>query len=280
MMNNAQSAKDPTLYDSANRGPLAIEEFIGIFRYGELIKQLVRRDLISRYKRSFLGVAWTMLNPLGTMLILTLVFSQLFHSVQGYPIYILSGLIGWTFFSQTTSAALNQNVWGGTLLHRIYLPRTTFTLAALGTGIVNLLFSLIPLTIIMLILRYPFKISLLFLPVSILILATFTLGLGLLFSTLAIYFPDVVEMFQVALTAWMYLTPIIYPPSILPENYRHWLLNFNPMYYFIEIIRQPVYDGKIPSAQFLIIGGVIAVVTLILGWILFSWKANELTYRT
>jgi ABC-type polysaccharide/polyol phosphate export permease len=279
-MRNTQSPKFNIHYDSAHRGPLAIEELKGIIKYRELIQQLIRRDLISRYKRSFLGVAWTMLNPLGTMLILTLVFSQLFHTVQGYPIYVLSGLIAWTFFSQTTSASLNQYVWGGALLHRIYLPRTAFTMASLGTGLVNLMLSLVPLALIMVLIGSPFHLSLLFLPISIALLAVFTLGLGLLFSTLAIYFPDVVEMFQVALTAWMYLTPIIYPAEIIPEPFRTWLLKLNPMYYFVEIFRQPVQNGMIPSGHLLITGSIIAVTTLLVGWLVFTWKANELTYRT
>jgi ABC-type polysaccharide/polyol phosphate export permease len=279
-MKTAESSQYTNLYDSAHRGPLALEELRGVIKYHELIQQLVQRDLISRYKRSFLGVAWTMLNPLGTMLILTLVFSRLFQSVQGYPIYVLSGLVGWTFFSQTTSAALNQNVWGGSLLHRIYLPRTAFTMSALGTGLVNLILAFVPLAIIMVALRYPFHPSIFFLPVSILFLAVFTLGIGLLFSTLAIYFPDVVDMFQVALTAWMYLTPIIYPAEIIPLAYQQWMLRLNPMYYFIEIMRQPVYDGTIPSIHFLAVGGMIAIITLLVGWLVFTWKANELTYRT
>jgi lipopolysaccharide transport system permease protein len=128
--------------------------------------------------------------------------------------------------------------------------------------------------------QFPFHWSLFFLPISILILIIFTLGLGLLFSAVAIYFPDVVDMFQVALTAWMYLTPIIYPTEIIPQPLQKWIISYNPMYYFIEIIRQPVYDGTIPSSHLLIFGSIIAGATLIIGWIVFTWKANELTYRT
>jgi ABC-type polysaccharide/polyol phosphate export permease len=268
------------IYDSDHRDPLPLEELKGVVKYRSLIVQLVNRDIISRYKRSVLGIAWTMLNPFGTMLILALVFSRLFHSLESYPIYVLSGLIGWTFFSQTLFAALNQNVWGGAILHRIYIPRTTFTISALGTGLINFLISLIPLAVIMLVLSFPFHSTLLFLPVSILLLAMFTLGLALLFSTLAIYFPDTVDMIQVALTAWMYLTPIIYPKEIVPEVIRNWVFPLNPLYYFVELIRQPIYDGALPSAHILIISLVIAVITLVAGWLVSSWKANELTYRT
>lgn len=267
-------------YDSGNRGFLAFEETRNLLKYRELIMQLVRRDLVSRYKRSFLGVAWTMLNPLGTMLILTLVFSNLFHSVSSYPIFILSGLIGWNFFSQATTAALSQNVWGGSLLHKVYMPRTAFTVSAIGTGVVNLLLSLIPLFIIMLVLGQPFHVSILFLPLSTLLLTIFTLGIGLLVSTLALYFPDVVDMYHIGLTAWMYLTPIIYPADIIPEAYRRWILEFNPMYYLVEMIRQPIYDGRIPSGDTLAISIGISFAALIIGWLVFTWKANEFTYRT
>lgn len=279
-MNSVLDSHYSRVYDSANRGPLAVEEIRGIFKYHELVFQIIRRDVISRYKRSVLGVAWTMLNPLGMMLILTLVFSRLFHSIEGYPVYVLSGLVAWTFFSQTMMAALNQNVWGGSLLHRIYLPRTTFTVSALGTGLVNVLISLVPLALIMVITGFQFRWSLLFLPVSILILAMFTLGLSLLFSILAIYFPDVVEMFHVMLTAWMYMTPIIYPVDIIPQGLHFFVQVFNPMYYFVEIMRYPIYNGTLPDLNTLTIGGIVAVFTLVVGWIVFTWKANELTYRT
>jgi ABC-2 type transport system permease protein len=275
-----QITKSSSEYDSTHRGPLALEELRGIFKYRGLVLQLVRRDLISRYKRSIFGVAWTMLNPLGTMLILTIVFSALFKAVRGYPIYLLSALVVWNFFAQTTLATLTSNVWGSSLLHRIYLPRTAFSVSALGTGLVNFFLSMILLLFIMLLLGFPFHITMFFLPIPIFLLAIFSLGLGLLFSTLAIYFPDVVEMYQVALTGWMYLTPIFYPTDIIPLNIRSWFLGLNPMYYFIQLIRLPVYDGVIPPFHLLSIGAGIAIVTLLLGWIVFTWKANELTYRT
>jgi len=275
-----QSVQALTRYDSSQRGPLALEELKGVLKYRELIVELVRCELISRYKRSILGIAWTMLNPLGTMLILTLVFSNLFHSVEGYPVYVLSGLIAWTFFSQTTSTTLHQNVWGGALLHRIFIPRTVFTLSALLTGVVNLLLSLVPLALIMLIVKFPFHLSLFFLPIPILILAFFTLGVGLLFSTLSIYFPDIVDMFQVALTAWMYLTPIIYPLEIIPLPLRNWITTLNPMYYFIEIFRQTIFSNNLPSPRLLIVSILISAFFFVSGWLVFTWKANELTYRT
>lgn len=267
------------IYDSTKRGSSALEELRGIFQYRDLIYQLVRRDIVTRYKRSVLGIAWTMLQPLGMMIVMTLVFSSLFQTVKGYPAYLLSGLIAWTFFSQTTTAAIHQIVWGGTLLHRIYLPRTSFAVSAIGTGVINLLFSLVPLIVIMLIIGRPIRGSIIFLPIAMFLLAAFALGIGLILSTLAIYFPDVAEMYQIILVAWMYLTPIIYPEEILPAAYRFWVTNLNPMYHLIKIFRMPLYEGIFPGWIEIAIASGIAMITLVIGWLFFAKKADEFTYQ-
>ncbi|MHB8777598.1 MAG: ABC transporter permease [Anaerolineales bacterium] len=266
------------IYDSARRGPVALEEFRGIFQYRDLIYQLVRKDIVSRYKRSVLGIAWTLLQPLAMMLILLLVFSTLFQAVKGYPAYILSGLIAWTFFAQTTSAIINQIVWGGALLKQIYVPRTSFAVSAIGTGLVNLVLSLIPMFLIMFLADVPFRWSLLFLPVSMLFLAAFALGVGLIISTMAVHFPDVAEMYSIVLMAWMYLTPIIYPEEIIPVTYRFWFFNLNPMYPIIRIFRMPIIDGMVPDAMTLIAAGAVSSLTLILGWLFFSKRADTFAY--
>jgi ABC-2 type transport system permease protein len=266
-------------YDSLKRGPVALEELRGLAKYRDLIFQLVRRDIVSRYKRSALGIAWTMLHPLGMMVVLTVVFAQLFHDVSGYPAYLLSALVAWNFFSQSTSAAITQMVWGSTLLHRIYLPRTAFVVSAIGTGLVNLVLSLIPLGLIVVLVGLPLRWTIAFLPVSIVLLAAFSLGVGLLISAWAIYFPDVAEMYQIVLIAWLYMTPIIYPEEIISESYRYWFFHLNPMYYMVQVFRMPVYQGVLPSAEVLIGSTLIASLTLALGWMVFSSRADEFTYR-
>ncbi len=279
-MNVMVSTQPPIQYDSDLRGPVALEELRNLWKYRDLVYQLARRDIVSRYKRSALGIAWTMLNPLGMMLILTAVFSQVFHSVGGYPAYILSSLIAWNFFTQASTSAMNQTVWGGSLFHRIYLPRTSFVVAAIATGLVNLLLSLLPLLFIVFLVGIPLHWSLAFLPVPIIILTAFALGVGLLLSAWAIYFPDLVEMYQVVLIAWMYLTPILYPTSIIPEAYRFWFFHLNPMYYMVQVFRQPVYDGVLPSWPLLATTACIAFATLAAGWTVFCLRADEFTYRT
>ena len=144
--------KETPIYDSARRSHPALDELRDLLAYRHLVLQLVRRDVLTRYKRSVLGIAWTLLNPLGMMIVLTIAFSQLFRfgDTLSYPAYVLSGLLAWTFFQQTTTASMVNLVWGGGLLNRIYVPRASFAVAAVGTGLVNLILALLPLVLVML----------------------------------------------------------------------------------------------------------------------------------
>jgi len=267
------------IYDSSKRGNNALDELREVFRYHDLIALLAQRDITTRYKRSVLGIAWTMLNPLGMMIVLSIAFSQIFKDIQGYPAYILSGLVVWQFFSQTTTAAMVNLVWGGGLLHRIYLPRTAFALAAILTGLVNLLIAIVPLILVMLIIGLPIRLSIVFIPIPILFLAAFALGLGLLLSTMAVYFPDVAEMYQIFLTAWMYLTPIFYPESILPENIAWFITRLNPVYHLVRLFRACIYEGRFPLWAEVWPALVFSTLVLAVGWLVFTKKSDEFSYR-
>ena len=267
------------VYDSAEHQVSAISELKELSNYRYLLGQLVRRDITTRYKRSVLGVAWTMLNPLGTMLILTFVFSNFFRSeVQHFPVYILSGLLVWNFFSQATNAAISGLVWGGSLLKRIYIPSTVFGVSAIGTALVNMIMSLVPLVIVMLIDSAPFHLSMLFLPVSILLLTGFTLGFGLFISSLAVFFPDVGEMYQVLLTAWMYLTPVIYPESLISARYLL-IFKLNPMYWMVKMFRLPIFEGRLPTLLEVLPAIAWSLGMLIVGWLFFTSRSEEYAYR-
>lgn len=274
----------PTLsvvYDSTRRGSVFFDELREIINYRYLIMQLVRRDILTRYKRSFLGVAWTMLNPLGMMLVWTIAFSQFFRSADlpSYPSFVLNGLLAWTFFSQTTTASMVNLVWGGGLLNRIYIPRTSFAIAAMGTGLVNIGLSMVPLMLVMLVTGLPIHWSILFIPISLLILAFFALGVGLLISTLAVYFPDIAEMYQIVLIAWMFLTPVMYPETILPLAYRTYITMLNPMYHLVKLFRIPLYYGRLPTWFELLVPLTFSLVVLIIGWYVFVRKSDEFAYR-
>jgi len=266
-------------YDSANVPSPAINELGELWRYRDLLRMLVSNSIKTRYKRSALGVVWTLLNPLLNTLVLTIAFSQLLRfNVKNYAIYLLVGLLVWNFFSQTTTHAMNTLVWGSSLIKRIYVPRTIFAISVLGNGLVNYGLALIPLGLIMLVMRHPFSWTLLLLPLALLFLAMFTLGVTLLISTLAVFFVDVIDMYGILLSAWFYLTPIIYPIEIVPEKFAL-LLRLNPMYYMVSLFRSLIFDGMVPSPELWLVSGVLAISTLLLGWWIFTKKSDEFAYR-
>jgi ABC-type polysaccharide/polyol phosphate export permease len=275
------SIKTVPIYDSGRAGSPPVEELREAFRYRHLILQLIRRDVLTRYKRSVLGIAWTMLNPLGMMLVWTIAFSQVFRfeTTYSYAAYVLSGLLAWTFFGQTTTAAMVNLVWGGGLLNRIYIPRVSFAVAAIGTGLVNLTLSLFPLLLVMIVTRTPIRWSILFMPVPMLLLASFSLGMGLLISTVAVYFPDVAEMYQILLIAWMFLTPVMYPEESLPKAYGALITRLNPMYYLVKLYRLTVYYGRFPGWGELWPGLLISILVLLAGWVVFTKKSDDIAYR-
>ncbi len=267
------------VYDSLVRPAPAIDEILGLVKYRELLFQFVSRAIKTRYKRSFLGIVWTLLNPLLTMIVLTLVFSNLFRfSLPYYHIYILSGLIGWSFFTSATQQAMTDMLYNGGLLNRIYMPRSIFAVSAICTAIVNLGFSLVPLTLIALLTGGPLNFSLLSIFPAIIILASFSLGVGLFLATAAVFFADVIPVYEVLLTIWLYATPIIYPLDIIPEKWL-WLFKLNPMLYIVNLFRQPLYSGTMAPLGDWLISLSIALVVLLLGWVFFTSKSNEYAYR-
>ncbi|MGD8751681.1 MAG: ABC transporter permease [Anaerolineales bacterium] len=275
-MNSTRAAP---IYDSASQNYPAIEEAKEALRYRHLIQQIVRRNVIARYKRSFLGVAWTMLNPLGMMMVKVIVFSAIFGRDPTYPAYVLSGLLAFSFFSEATNTTIGNLVWGGNLLKRIYIPPSVFAIGSVGTSMVNLALSTIPLIIVVIVVGLPIKTTILFLPISVLLLSLFSLGFGMVLSTFSVYYPDIAEMYKVVLRAWLYLTPVIYPEDILPDIVLQWVRILNPMYHLVRIFRYPIYNGKIPTMVDFIPGLIISVVMFLIGWAIFSRKAHEFAYR-
>ena len=265
-------------YDSTQSHRPLLHEIRSLVKYRYLIGELILRNIKTRYKRSLLGVAWTMVNPLLTMLVMTIVFSQLFaFSLPRYPVYLLTGLLLWNFFSETTVSAIRNLIWSSRLIRRIYIPKSLFATAAVGTGLVNLLIALVPLGIIILITGSELGLPLLFLPIALLLLSAFSLGVGLAVSTQAVFFTDVVDMYQILLLAWMYLTPIFYPLEIVPDKFR-WIIHINPLYFILECFRAPLYMNKFPEPHFIIGAVASAIIALFLGGFLFARKSDKFTY--
>ncbi|MEN8173229.1 MAG: ABC transporter permease [Chloroflexota bacterium] len=266
-------------YDSSKPMHPFWEEFHALIAYRELIFQFVARAIKTRYKRSLLGVVWTLLNPLLTMIVLTIVFSQLFKiTIANFPVYVLSGQLVWIFFSNTTSSAMSEMLFSGELLKRIYVPKSIFAMAAVGTGLVNLLFSLIPLILIALLLGVKINFALLTWVLAIILISGFALGLGLLLSTATVYFADMLPVYNVVLTIWLYATPIIYPLEIVPQPWQG-LFRFNPLYYYVELFRTPLLSGVVPGFDIWLPAIGFTLGMFILGALVFASKSSEYAYR-
>lgn len=267
------------IYDSAKVRSPAIQEMVELWRYRDLLKLLVINSIKTRYRRSALGVLWTLLNPLLNTLVLTIVFSQLFRfDIDNFPVYLLIGLLVWNFFAQTTTQAMSTLIWGSNLLKRIYIPRTIFAVAVAGNGIINFLLAMVSLAIIMLFTNHPFSPALLFLPVEILILTMFTIGVALFMSTIAVLFVDIVDMYGVLLSVLFYLTPIFYPLSVVPQEIAR-IVELNPVTILLTLFRSSIYLGEIPSLNSIAISTALSIMTLFAGWLVFTRKVDELAYR-
>jgi ABC-type polysaccharide/polyol phosphate export permease len=246
--------------------------------YRDLITTLVARELTVRYKRSTIGLVWTMLQPLFTMLVLHLVFSSIFRvQLDNYPVYVLAGVLFWNFFAQSIISSMNSLRGNAALLKKLPVPHAVFPVSTIAAGVVNLVLALVPLFALLLVTGHPLTPALLFLPVSIAIATLFTLGAGLLLSPLAVFFYDVVEVIGVLMTLAFYLTPVIYPMTIMPEQYR-WLVRYNPLRSILEIFRDPIYFGKVPPLSHLSVALAVALAVFVAGYLSFRRSAPRIPF--
>ncbi|HOC41987.1 MAG TPA: ABC transporter permease [Thermoanaerobaculales bacterium] len=265
----------PILYNTATQRLNPIRDIRELLQYWNLIANLVQRDLTVRYKRSVFGFLWTMLNPLLLMIILTVVFSSVFRfeGIEHYPIYFLSEYLVFGFFAQTTVQSMTTLAWHGSLMKRVRVPKSIFAVSTTLSGLVNLCLAYIPLFLIMLLTGSPVGWAVLFLPVALLIIAAFTLGISLMLSALAIYFEDVSHMYQVATVGLMYMTPIIYPISIVPYKWL-WVIRVNPLTHLFKLARDPIYQCSLPGLHVVGASVASAVVALVVGWVVFHRLAR------
>ena len=249
-----------------------------ILRHRDLVRALVARDLKVRYRRSTIGFLWTMLYPLLTMLVLEAVFSGVFRlKIESYPAYVLSGILFWNFFSQSVVSSMNSLRGNASLLQKVPVPKAVFPLATVLSGVVNLAFALVPLLIILIATGHHLSSALMFVPVSIMVVAAFTLGAGLLLSPLALFFTDTVEIVGVALTLVLYLTPVFYPISIVPDRVRK-IVEYNPLQMILKVFRDPIYGGAIPGMLDVSAAVVSAAVMLACGILVFRRSSDQIPF--
>jgi ABC-type polysaccharide/polyol phosphate export permease len=248
----------------------------GYFPYRDLVWELVKRELRVRYRRSLIGFAWTMLQPLLMMMVLQVAFSSIFRfDVPNYPVYVLSGLLFWNFFAQSIVASMNSLRGNARLIQKLPVPKSVFPVAVVISGVVNLLLALIPLLALVALTGHEMGASLLFLPVSIAIAALFTLGAGLLLAPFSVIFFDIVELVAVVLQLLMFLTPIMYPLSIVPERFE-WMVRYNPVRSILEVFRDPIFFSKVPPASHLTVAVGLALLVFTLGVIAFRSTSRKI----
>lgn len=216
-------------------------------RFLPLLRELVVRDIKVRYRRSALGLVWTVLHPLLMMTVITFVFSRLFRqSVENYPIYYLSGSILFSFNSEATTTALGSIYSNASLIKKVYIPKYLFPLSNVLSALINLGFSFIAMLLVMLVTGAPFHASLLLAPAPVFYAFLFSAGLGIFLSAVTVFFRDIAHFYSVFLLAWTYLTPIFYPEDILPAAALRFM-QFNPMYHFVHFLRSLVLYGTLPG---------------------------------
>lgn len=246
-----------------------------LLKYRNLIGELVSRDIKKKYRRSVLGLLWSLLNPILMMLITAAVFSNLFRfEIQNFALYLLTGQVIFTFYAEATNFAMGSILENGSLIKKVYVPKYLFPISRVMSSGVNLLLTIPAMIVIMIVTNEPIEISLLaaFLPLVLLFL--FCIGIGLLLSSLSVFFRDLFHLYSVLLTALNYATPIFYPVNIIPEEYR-FIIEWNPLSYYLEAFRQVVYNHVFPEINLLLICATISIVTIILGAFVFKKQQNK-----
>lgn len=218
-------------------------------QYWFVIRELTGRELKRKYARSYLGVIWSILNPLLSMAVISFIFSYMFRRlIDNFPVFYLIGMTMWTLFSTATDQSITALADNRYLLLRAKLPKYTFILSRINTAFVNFIYSIITLAVIMLY----FKIEItwkvvLIIPVILLVLL-FSLGIGLVLSIIYVFFADIKHLYEILLVLWMYMSAIFYPADALPESAQGVLYN-NPMFLAINISRSVLQYGQLPAIE-------------------------------
>ena len=261
--------------------------FSNFKRYWFLMTQLISRDFKVKYKRSVLGVVWSLLYPILMMSVMAVVFSQMFKfKVEGinYIVYLMTGIIMFNYFSEASNTAMTSVVDNFALINKVYIPKYIFPFEkCLFVGI-NFLLTLIPWLCIILLSyvglgEYTCHINwwYLLLPYIFLCFFLFTVGIGLLLSCMSVFLRDIFYIYGIILTMWNYLTPVFYSIEILPSRLQ-FLMRFNPLYQFLTAARSIVVYNQRPSFTTLLILGIIGIATLGIGSIVFKKKQDKFIY--
>ncbi len=238
-------------------------------KFTDLVVALGMKTIKLRYKNSLLGFLWSMMNPLIYLIIFTFVFGNVFTEIDRYPLYALTGLICWIFFSTTSIQVIESIISSAGVLKSINIPTIAFPLSAQLASIISLFLSMIPFMIMMLF--FGLKIgweTLLFFPI-LLLFACFTFGISLILSSFNVYFRDMQLAWSSFMPAIFYATPIAYTSSLIPAKYL-WLIKLNPLYHFVGAFREIFYFNQVPSPGLFALLLLLGVIPLFAGLFIFN----------
>ncbi len=252
-----------------------IKEIKDIYKWRELLWQMVGREVKARYKQSILGYFWVILNPLAQMLVMSFAFSIIMRiptnsaSNIPYSIFLFVALLPWNLFASSLGSAAASIVGAGGLVTKIYFPRTILVISTIVAKIIDFLFASIVLIIYMIVYQIPININILWIFPIFFIQQIFTLGLSLFFAAANLLYRDIQYLLSMILLLWMYVTPVIFPADLVPLKYR-FVFQINPMAVIINAYRQVILAGGIPKYSSLIIATIVSCVTLFIGFKYFK----------
>lgn len=248
-------------------------------RYREVLYRLLSRDIKVKYKHTWLGYLWSLLNPIFQIGVMTVVFSHVVkQDMRDYTLFLVSGFIGWVFFQTAVMMAGVSFLENAAFLRKIYLPKVLFPVEKVAFRMVDFLFSLVAVTLVAAIAGYPIHSTFLYVPAASVILFVFTLGASLLMAVAVVFFRDLLHIQSVLLQLVYFATPIIYPLSALPPSYQR-VMAWNPVYVQIRLFQRLIYDGILPSLAEWASAGALAVVFLGLGLAALRLADDEILFR-
>lgn len=243
-------------------------------QYMFAVRQLVSREVKRKYARSYLGIVWSVLNPLMSMAVLSMIFSTIFkRSIENFPIYYLTGSILWNLFSEATNSAMTALVDNRTMLMKVKLSKQTFVLARMFTALTNFGYTCVAYVFMLVIFRVTPTPYMLLFPVDVLFIMLFSAGIGFMLSVLYVFFGDIKYLYSVFLTLWMYLSAVFYPIDRL-SDVMQWFIRKNPVYNYIEFARDVVLYGVMPEPVLWLKIVCWGALSLGLGYLVFKKKEN------
>lgn len=249
-----------------------VENFL---KYRHLLAELVKKDIKLKYRRSYLGILWTLIEPLLTMIVLTIVFGTLYgRDDKTFPVYVLTGRLLYTYFANSTKACMRSIKSHSAMLKKVYVPKYIYPLSSALSNYVIFLISLIVLVVVSIVLQVNITFQILFAIVPLTLLFIMAYGIGMILSTMSVFFRDLEYLWSVALMIIMYTAAIFYPVDKLVKAGTDWVLNINPLYSVVSLFRAAVFSTPINLGQ-LLYASIFSFGTLAIGIILFYKKQDK-----